>query len=652
MAVQKENHEKIFYGDPSITNGISVFDDNFDKAYTYNGDDLGLTLTAEETIFKVWAPTANEVEVYVYVGEVGGDKEIYKMVRAEKGVWIYNHPENLEGHYYTYHVKIEEKWNEAVDPYACLVGINGNRGYIGDLSKTNPDGFQPHEKLSFSSPTDAIIYELHVRDFSIHPNSGMKNKGKFLAFTESGTTGPNNIVTGIDYIRSLGVTHIQLLPIFDYATESVDEEKLAMEQYNWGYDPKNYHAVEGSYATDPYDPLARVHELKQAIQKIHEAGLRVIMDVVYNHVFDAYRMSFTKIVPGYYFRYRSDKELSNGSYCGNDTASERAMVRKFIVESVVYWAKEFGIDGFRFDLMGLHDVKTMNEIRCELDKIDPSIIVIGEGWELPTSFNGKKANQKNAHEMPRIAQFNDGIRDGIRGSAIRFPEKGLVTGNKQCLDDVLSGITGAIYYSSKMNGFAKEPNQTVTYIEAHDNHTVWDKLLVTNPEESDEVRSKMHRLASAIMMTSQGIAFIHAGQEFMRTKNGVENSYRSPTAINWLDWKRASERKSDIEFMKQLIQLRREHPAFRMKTSDQIRENLVFEEATEGVIAYTLRNHANGDDAKHIFVVHNVNKDASIIPFPLEEDWEVVFGEGKIIADKTTVGVKVRGLETVIFIVR
>lgn len=646
MAVQKENDEKILYGDPSITNGISVFDEEFDKVYAYDGQDLGLTLTDESTMFKVWAPTANDVEVYVYSDDLGTNKKIYKMIRGEKGVWIYTHPKNLDGHYYTYHIEIEGNSKEAADPYARLVGVNGDRGYIGDLSKSNPVGFQPFEKPPFFLPTDGIIYELHVRDFSMHPKSGMKHKGKFLAFTETGTTGPGNSPTGIDYLRSLGITHVQLLPVFDYSTESVDEEKLDTEQYNWGYDPKNYNAVEGSYSTDPYDPLTRVYELKQAIQKMHDIGLRVIMDVVYNHVFDAYRMSFSKIVPGYYFRYLDNHKLANGSHCGNDTASERAMVRKFIVESVIYWAKEFGIDGFRFDLMGLHDVETMNEIRVELDKIDRSIMMIGEGWNLHTPLKGKKANQKNAADMPRIAQFNDGIRDGVRGSAIRFEEKGLVTGNRKYLGNVLSGITGAISYSSQMQGFAQEPNQTVTYMEAHDNHTVWDKLLVTNLEESEEIRTKMHRLASAIMMTSQGIPFIHAGQEFMRTKNGVENSYRSDTSINWLDWERANERESDVDFMRKLIRLRRKHPAFRMKTSEQIRKNLVFEGAPVGVIAYTLRNHANGDEAKHIFVIHNTNKHDAIIPFPLKEDWKVGFGEVEIIKGK----VKLRGMETVVFV--
>ncbi|MCA1030795.1 type I pullulanase [Bacillus timonensis] len=647
MAVQRELDYNISYGDPSVTNGLSVFSKEFDDAFFYSGNDLGVTYTVEKSIFKLWAPTASEASVVLYETWDGEAVLEKKLERLDKGVWAIELEGDFEGRLYTYKVKIADTWNEAADPYARAVGVNGDRSAIVDLTKTNPNNWRK-EKPNFGNATDAIIYELHVRDLSMHPLSGITNKGKFLGLAESETKGPNGIKTGLDHIKNLGITHVQLLPIYDYSTDSVDETQLERPQYNWGYDPKNYNVPEGSYSTNPYEPATRINELKQLVQTLHNNGLRVIMDVVYNHVFDAFRMNFMKLVPGYYFRYNEDGTLANGSACGNDTASERKMVRKFIVDSVCYWAEEYNLDGFRFDLMGLHDVDTMNEIRNELDKIDPTILMIGEGWVLETPLpEEKKANQTNASKMPRVAHFNDYLRDGLKGSVFFEDENGFVNGKEEMELEMKRGIVGGIAYSDAIQTFADEPDQTVTYVEAHDNHTVWDKLQLTNPQDTIEIRKKMHKLASAIVLTSQGISFIHAGQEFMRTKGGNENSYKSSTEVNQLDWERCAENEQEVEFMRRLISLRKIHSAFRMTSADQIREHLFFEESPSNCVAYSIRNHANGNKAKHLFIIHNANREDVTIQVPSCLKWKVLFGEENIVY-KRDKSIQVKSLSTVI----
>lgn len=416
MSVQKEMKEPIYYGDPATTRGISVFAQEFDQLFSYDGDDLGLTYSPACSSFCLWAPTAQEAELVIYDSWQGAAESKYAMIRDIRGTWRATVDGDLDGKFYTYRVRLGEQWNEAADPYARAVGVNGDRGAILDLRKTDPERWT-EDKPPFEDPVDAIIYELHLRDLSIHPASGMTHKGQYLALAEEGTRGPEGILTGLDHIANLGVTHVQLLPIYDYSTESVDETKLDEPHFNWGYDPKNYNAPEGSYATDPYMPGLRIQELKTMIQALHDRGLRVIMDVVYNHVYDGYRVNFTKLVPGYYLRYKQDGSLSNGSGCGNDVATERLMMSRFIVESVVYWAKEYHIDGFRFDLMGLMDVDTMRETRRRLDGIDPSIMTIGEGWMMGTELPMERlAHQKNASLMPGIGHFNDDFRDAIKGN--------------------------------------------------------------------------------------------------------------------------------------------------------------------------------------------------------------------------------------------
>jgi type I pullulanase len=643
--------EPIYYGDPATTRGISVFAQEFDQLFSYDGDDLGLTYSSACSSFCLWAPTAQEAELVIYDSWQGTAACKYAMIRDIRGTWRATVDGDLDGKFYTYRVRLGEQWNEAVDPYARAVGVNGDRGAILDLRKTDPERWTD-DKPSFKDPVDAIIYELHLRDLSIHPASGMAHKGQYLALAEEGTRGPEGILTGLDHIANLGVTHVQLLPIYDYSTESVDETKLDEPHFNWGYDPKNYNAPEGSYATDPYVPGLRIQELKTMIQALHDRGLRVIMDVVYNHVYDGYRVNFTKLVPGYYLRYKQDGSLSNGSGCGNDVATERLMMSRFIVESVVYWAKEYHIDGFRFDLMGLMDVDTMRETRRRLDAIDPSIMTIGEGWKMGTELPMERlAHQKNAALMPGIGHFNDDFRDAIKGNIFLYDQPGFISGMMDVEPVIQAGIAGGIAFSPGIKQFAVEPQQNVNYVECHDNHTLWDKIVLSTEGETFTQRRSMHRLASAIVFMSQGIPFIHAGQEFMRTKDGVENSYKSSVEINRMDWELCAVHQEDVTYMKQLIALRKAHPAFRMRTADDIRNHLVFEKAPASAVAYTLRSHAGGDAAKHIYVLFNANAEQTTVVLPQLGAWETIFG-ADLTHDLTGNKLTVNGIGTVVLTAR
>lgn len=624
MAVQQELDFDIDYGSPSATRGISVFSQEFDAHFAYMGDDLGAVYTPDGTSFRLWAPTASQARLVLYREGEGGDGEELPLERSYRGTWALHHTSDLRNRFYTYKVLVGEQWNEAVDPYAKALGINGDRGVIVDMAATNPQGWNK-VKPPLDDSIDTIIYELHVRDMTSHPASGAVHKGKYLGLAQAGTCGPDGVATGLDHIASLGITHVQLLPIYDYSTLSVDE-RTPEERYNWGYDPKNYNAPEGSYAVDPYDPLSRIRELKQLIQAFHDRGIRVIMDVVYNHVYDGYRINFTKLVPGYYLRYTENGELADGSFCGNETASERQMMRKFIVDSILHWAQEYHIDGFRFDLMGLHDVETMQIIRQSLDRLDPSILMLGEGWAMECELPPQdRANQGNAPRLKRIGQFNDHLRNAVKGSPFFGPDSGFVGGAGYLGDEVRKGVAGAIYYNDQLYSYASEPDQTINYVECHDNYTLWDKLKLVAGRDEETVKA-MHRLSTAIVMTSQGIPFLHAGQEFMRTKQGVENSYQSPDTINWMDWSRAAKRWDDVEFVRQLIKLRREHPAFRMKTAADIRSHLRFEAAPEQSVAYTLRDYAGGDTSRHLYILYHACPGDSCLTLPELGQWQLRFG--------------------------
>ncbi|EEL34035.1 Pullulanase, type I [Bacillus cereus Rock3-28] len=622
--------ENLAYTNTEI--GKVIRSEEFDKLFYYSGNDLGNIYSPQHTKFRVWAPTASEAKLVTY--KKWNDKigtEI-NMQQGEKGTWKAEIKGNQKGLFYTYKVKIGDNWTEAVDPYVRAASVNGDKGVVIDLNETNPKKWKANKKPEFKKPEDAIIYELHVRDLSIQPESGIKQKGKYLGVTEKGTKGPEGVKTGLDHMKDLGVTHVQFLPIFDYA--SVNEETLNEPQYNWGYDPKNFNVPEGSYSTNPYEPTVRITELKQMIQVLHDNNLRVVMDVVYNHMYNAAESNFHKLVPGYYYRYNEDGTFANGTGVGNDTASERKMMRKFMVDSVTYWAKEYNLDGFRFDLMGIHDYETMNEIRKAVDQIDPSIIQHGEGWDLNTPLAAElKANQKNAEKMKGIAHFNDNIRDGLKGSVFEEKENGFVNGKQNMEDRIKKGITAGIDYDTNSSTY-QDPEQVLTYVEAHDNHTLWDKLELTNPGDSAEVRKQMHKLSSSILLTSQGIPFLHAGQEFMRTKYGDHNSYKSPDSINQMDWLRRAAYNNEVDYMKGLIDLRKKYPAFRMTSTEQIKKHISFIDAPKNVIAYSIDGKGNGNKNENFMVAHNANRESVDITLPSKGPWKVLV-DGKQAGSKT-----------------
>ncbi|RAN78442.1 type I pullulanase [Bacillus sp. SRB_331] len=607
--------------------GKVIRSEEFDNLFYYGGNDLGNIYTPQHTKFRLWAPTASEAKLVTY--KKWSDKigtEI-NMQQGEKGTWKAELKGNQKGLFYTYKVKIGDKWTEAVDPYVRAASVNGDKGAVVDLEETNPKKWKANKKPKFKNPEDAIIYELHVRDLSIQPESGIKQKGKYLGVTEKGTKGPEGVKTGLDHMKDLGVTHVQFLPIFDYA--SVNEETLNEPQYNWGYDPKNFNVPEGSYSTNPYEPTVRITELKQMIQALHDNNLRVVMDVVYNHMYNAAESNFHKLVPGYYYRYNEDGTLANGTGVGNDTASERKMMRKFMVDSVTYWAKEYNLDGFRFDLMGIHDYETMNEIRKAVNQIDPSIILHGEGWDLNTPLAVElKANQKNAEKMKGIAHFNDNIRDGLKGSVFEEKEDGFVNGKQNMEERIKKGITAGIDYDTNSSTY-QDPEQVLTYVEAHDNHTLWDKLELTNSGDSEEMRKQMHKLSSSILLTSQGIPFLHAGQEFMRTKYGDHNSYKSPDSINQMDWLRRAAFNNEVEYMKGLIDLRKKYSAFRMTSAEQIKKYVAFIDVPKNVVAYTIDGKGSGNKSEYFMVAHNANREAVDITLPSKGPWKVLVNENQ-----------------------
>lgn len=606
------------FGEAAIQVGSVIRSEEFDEQYYYDGEDLGNTYSKNQTKFRVWAPTASEAKLVTYKSwdETAGTE--IDMTAGEKGTWTAALPGDQHGLLYTYKVKIGDEWREAVDPYVRSTSVNGDKGAVIDLDRTDPRGWDNNDFEPSKDPEDATIYELHVRDLSIQPLSGIKQKGKYLGLTELNTTGPRKTKTGLNHIKDLGVSHVQFLPIYDYRT--VDETKLDTPQFNWGYDPKNYNVPEGSYSTNPYDPEVRVKELKQMIHTLHKQDLGVIMDVVYNHMYAVNESNFNQLVPGYYFRYNEDGTLANGTGVGNDTASERKMMEKFIVDSVTYWAEEYNMNGFRFDLMGIHDTETMNEVRGALDEVDPSIIVLGEGWDLNTPLDPeRKANQKNAEDMPGVAHFNDTLRDGAKGSVWEDSDPGFINGKQNMTDIMKQSIAGGLSYDDSIATY-RDPEQVIQYVEAHDNLTLWDKLEKTNPTATVEEKKAMHKLGSSIVLTSQGVPFIHAGQEFMRTKGGDHNSYQSPDSVNQLDWQRRSLFTDEVDYMKGLIDLRQKYGSLRLKTANAIDNRLDFVYAPEDVVAYTLEEKKNN----HLLVIHNANPGSVNFRLPFKGPWKVL----------------------------
>ncbi len=641
--------------------------ESFTTLFTYTGNDLGASYSKKKTSFRLWAPTANNVLLNLY--EQGSGDNLSQSVTMNKdvnGTWVLVVNENLENVYYTYTVTIGQITNEAVDPYAKAVGVNGMRAMVVNLDSTNPEGWNKDKRPEFKNLSDAIVYETHVRDFSIDAHSGITNKGKYLAFTEEGTKTKDGTATGLAHLKDLGVTHVQLLPVYDFFT--IDESKLDTPQFNWGYDPQNYNVPEGSYSSDPTNGNVRIREFKQMIKALHDNDIRVIMDVVYNHTGKTADSNFNLIVPEYYYRMTSPGSFSDASGCGNETASERSMVRKFMVDSIVYWVHEYHIDGFRFDLMGIHDIETMNVIREEVNKIEPNIIIYGEGWTSGSAAYDENLRpiKKNVAKLNDIGAFSDDIRDGMRGSVFNDFDKGFINGGAGREEWIKFGVVGSVHHSQidytkteySDGAWANNPHQTITYAEAHDNLTLWDRLSTASADESEETRIKMDKLAAGIIFTSQGVPFIQLGQDFLRTKpvdttftTFDHNSYKSSDYTNSVKWGRKTEYKNVYDYYKGLIAFRKAHSALRMMSAEDVTENLTFIENLEkNVVAFIIANNANGDISEKIFVAHNANKDTKTLPLP-SGSWEVFVDDNKsgtTVLRKCSNCIEVSGISTVV----
>lgn len=621
----------------------------------YTGNDLGAVYSPKMTRFKVWAPEAESVKLNLYKqGEGDNLIEQHIMKKSANGTYVFEKQGDCNGIYYTYTVVNHGDEQEAVDPYTKAAGVNGRRGMVINLEKTNPQGFELDEYRNPEHITDAIVYEGSVRDFTMDESSGVFHNGKFLGLTEANTTNHFGEATALDYISDLGVTHVQILPAFDF--ETVDE-KNQKAQYNWGYDPDNYNVPEGSYAVSPYDGAVRIQEMKQMVLALHSRGIGVIMDVVFNHTYRRDDSNLQKIVPGYY--YRSDETgYTDGSGCGNEVASDRPMVQKLVVDSLIYWAKEYHIDGFRFDLMGVLDIDTMNVIAERLKEIRPDIYLYGEGWNGgPSSLaEEKRAFKASAKKMPGIGMFNDDIRDTIKGSVFYDDHLGFVNGGTHLENALRYGITGAVahpqvdYDAYGSKPWAKEPGQSINYVSCHDNYTLWDKLSVSCPEASEEKKKAMNRLCAAIVFTSQGVPFIQAGEEFLRSKplpekkGFAENSYNMPDEVNSIKWDNIHEYPDMIAYYKGLMELRKAHPVFRMQSEAEMTQNLCFlSDTPENVVAYLLKGKGADDTPENILVIFNGNDEEILYNLP-EGKWKILVDDKtagadgkKIISEKADV---------------
>lgn len=609
----------------------------------YDGDDLELKVDNSGTHFTLWSPKAEAVRVNIYDTDRNTPAVAsYQMKKSDNGTWRVSVPEQLYGKFYTFNVTVGGKeLAETPGVWAKAVGTNGHRAAIIDFAKTDPEGWATDKGPEIDNITDAVIYEMHHRDFSIDPSSGIVHKGKFLALTEPLTTSPEGEKTGIDHIKELGVTHVHILPSYDY--NSVDEANLQNNGYNWGYDPYNYNAPEGSYSTDPANPETRVREMKEMVKALHDAGIGVVMDVVYNHTANNDDSNFSLTAPGYYYRHRPDGSYSDASGCGNETASERQQMRDFIVNSVKYWADEYHIDGFRFDLMAIHDIETMNEVAAELKKINPSIFVYGEGWTagdspLPAD---RRALKENVNKMEGIAVFSDDIRDAVKGHYSNAEDRGFVTGKPGNEETIKIGIVAStnhpqVDYSKGNNSkfpYAGAPTQIINYVSCHDDLTLTDKLEKSMPGSTEPERQRAARLAQTIVFTSQGTPFMFAGEEVFRDKKGVHNSYKSPDSINAIDWNLKTKNKEQFDYYRNLIRLRKEHPAFRMTSAEDVAKNIVFDNVkTPNVVSYSIRNNANRDAWEEIKLVFNGSEKEYTAKVP-KGNWTVIAYDGELDPD-------------------
>ena len=597
---------------------LSLLFPRFAAAQTQTQTFQEVSYSPEKTVFTLFAPNdAKNVVVRIYQEGLGGKaQKTVKMTRTANEQWQTTVKGDLIGKFYTFDMGM----GECPGVFAKAVGVNGKRGAIIDLSKTNPEGWADDQRPVTKSPADIIVYEMHHRDFSI-ARQDAQNPGKFLALTEP---------WAIEHLKTLGVNAIHILPSYDYG--SVDETRLNEPQYNWGYDPVNYNVPEGSYSTNPYQPEVRIREFKQMVQALHKAGIRVILDVVYNHTYDIENSNFQRTYPDYYYRTHPlplpkgvESKYSNGSGCGNETASDQPMMRKFMIESVKYWINEYHIDGFRFDLMGCHDIETMSEIRKAVDKIDPTLFIYGEGWSagacaIPNERLGMKAN---IPQMPGIAAFSDEIRDALRGPFSDDTKAAwLALGTES--ESVKFGIAGAIAHPqvdmTKVNyakePWALEPTQMMSYVSCHDDMCLVDRLKASVPGITTDELIRLDLLAQTAVFTSQGVPFMLSGEELLRDKKGVHNSFESPDDINQLDWSNKTKYPQVFDYYKNLIALRKHHPAFRLGNADLVRKHLEFLDAPAGTIAYRLKNYAGRDDWRDIIVILNANKATTEVNIP------------------------------------
>lgn len=591
-----------------------------------------LQYTPASSTFTLNAPaTANCVVLKLYKEGLGGEpvKTVKMKRKGKEDVWTTTVKGDNKGMFYTFDVMTNKQYNgESCGVFAKAVGVNGKRAAIINMAATNPEGWESDRRPALKSPADLVIYELHHRDFSIDPSSGLTYKGKFLALTEP---------KAIDYLKRLGVNAIHILPSFDYA--SVDETQLNRPQYNWGYDPVNYNVPEGSYSTNPYDPATRIREFKQMVQALHKAGIRVILDVVYNHTFDIKGSNFQRTWPDYYYRKTADGKYSNGSGCGNETASERPLMRRFMLESVKYWIDEYHIDGFRFDLMGIHDIETMNLIRAEVNRIDPSIYIYGEGWSAGTCAypQDKLAMKANMKQVAGVGAFSDEMRDALRGPFSDDHKGAFLAGIPGNEESIKFGIVGAINHPevdmSKVNyskaSWANDPTQMISYVSCHDDMCLTDRLRASIPGISTEELIRLDLLAQTAVFTSQGVPFILCGEEMLRDKKGVHNSYNSPDDVNHLDWNNLKKYPEVFDYYKGLISLRRNHPAFRLATAEAVKSHLEFLPVQPCMVGFVLKNNAGGDQWNNITVVLNGNKTAQTVQLP-QGKYTVVCRDGVI----------------------
>ena len=571
-----------------------------------------VSYSPKQTTFKLNAPKKPTLRIYE-AGRGGKVEKKIKMKQTSENVWETTISGDLKGKFYTFDIGR----GETPGVFAKAVGINGKRGAIVDMQTTNPSGWNSDRRLTLKSPADLIIYEMHHRDFSIDASSGLVNKGKFLALTEQ---------EAIKHLKELGVNAVHILPSYDFA--SIDENNTTTPQYNWGYDPLNYNVPEGSYSFDAEQPTRRILEFKQMVQALHKAGIRVILDVVYNHTFDIEGGNFDRTFPMAYYRYTADGKPSNGSGCGNETASEKPLMRQFILESMKYWATEYHIDGFRVDLMGIHDIETMNLIRKELTAIDPNIFIYGEGWTAGTCAYPTEKLALKAHikQMPGIAAFSDELRDALRGPFSDDKQAAFLGGIAGFEESIKAGIAGMIAHPqvdyTKVNytkeAWANEPTQMISYVSCHDDMCLVDRLKASIPEAAYDMEEviRLNQLAQTAVFTSQGIPFMLSGEEMLRDKKGVHNSFNSSDEINHLDWNNLKKYPQVFAYYKGLIQMRKAHPAFRLGSAELVRKHLEFLPTQDCLVAFRLKNHAGGDKWNNIYVVLNGSTNLQSINIP------------------------------------